>query len=167
MPEAITVRRFLPPDWPTYRQLRLRSLADSPDAFGSALAAEQQRDDAAWAARLSAAAPDQNHPLVADLGGAAAGLLWAKLDATDPSVVNLYQMWVAPEARARGVAAALLGEAIDWARLRNGRLVQLAVTCGDTAAARLYRRAGFQDVGAPTSRPGTPLFEQVMQLPIG
>lgn len=164
MPDTITVRRFLTQEWPTYRQLRLRSLADSPDAFGSTLAAEQERDDQAWAARLSAAAPDQHQPLVAECDGAAAGLLWAKRDGTDPSLVNLYQMWVAPEARGRGVGAALLGAAIDWARAGNARVVQLGVTCGDSAAARLYQRAGFRQAGGPEARPGTPLFELVMQL---
>jgi len=35
----LKVREFLPDEWQTYRALRLRSLAESPDAFGSTLAA--------------------------------------------------------------------------------------------------------------------------------
>lgn len=165
METSLAIRTLEAHEWPTYREARLRSLADSPDAFGSTLASEQQRTPDAWAARLSAAAVSgQDYPLIAELAGAAVGLLWAKVDATDASVVNLFQMWVAPESRSRGVAAALLREAIKWARSSNARVVQLGVTCGDTAAARLYVREGFQNFGSPAPRPGTPLFEQTMRL---
>jgi GNAT superfamily N-acetyltransferase len=153
-------------EWPAYRDLRLRSLADSPDAFGSTLAEEQARAPEAWAARLSAAlASGQDCPFIAEVAGTPAGSLWAKADFVDASVVNLFQMWVAPEFRDRGIAAALLGQAIAWAASRNARIVQLGVTCGDTPAMRLYLRAGFQPVGRPEPlRAGSPLLSQPMRL---
>ncbi len=46
MNDTLIVRTFAPHEWPTYKDLRLRALADSPDAFGSTLAAEQGRTDA-------------------------------------------------------------------------------------------------------------------------
>ncbi|MES3024510.1 MAG: GNAT family N-acetyltransferase [Pseudomonadota bacterium] len=148
-----------------YRAVRLRALADAPDAFCSTLASEQPRPLEAWAARLAAAAASgQDCPLVAELAGAPVGLVWAKRDAADPAVVNIFQLWVAPEGRGRGVAAALLREAIAWARAGDARFVQLSVTCGDNAAARLYRREGFEDTGPATAREGTVLFEQAMRL---
>jgi GNAT superfamily N-acetyltransferase len=168
MQNSLAIRPFEAHEWPKYRELRLRSLADSPDAFGSTLASEQDRSPDDWAARLSAAAVSvQDYPLVADLAGVAVGLVWAKVDATNPSLVNVFQVWVAPESRGRGVAAALLREAINWARSRNARVVQLGVTCGDTSAARLYAREGFQDFGPPEPRrPGSPMLEQTMRLEI-
>jgi ribosomal protein S18 acetylase RimI-like enzyme len=167
LPNSLAIRPLEAHEWPKYREVRLRSLADSPDAFCSTLAAEQDRTPEAWAARLSAAAVSgQDYPLIAELAGAVVGLVWAKVDGTNPSVVNVFQVWVAPESRGRGVAATLLREAIKWARSKNARFVQLGVTCGDNSAVRLYVREGFQDVGSPEPRQGSPLLEQTMRLAI-
>ena len=161
-----TIRPLRAGEWPAWRDLRLRSLADAPDAFGSTLADEAARPDETWAARLAAAAGSgRDRPLVAEAGGRAVGLTWAKVDGDDPTVVNLYQVWVAPEARGRGVAAALLDAAIAWSKEVGARTMQLGVTCGDTPAVRLYRRAGFREMGAPEPlRAGSALLSQAMRL---
>jgi GNAT superfamily N-acetyltransferase len=166
---SIRIRRFGPHEWPAYRALRLRSLADAPEAFGSTLALETAWRPELWMARLSAAGVSgRDCPLVAESAeadGAMLGLLWAKCDADDAGIVNLFQMWVAPEARGRGVAAALLDEALAWARTRHARLVQLGVVVDNSAAVQLYTRAGFRNVGAPAPiRPGSALLEQTMHL---
>lgn len=159
-----------PADWPVYRTLRLRALADAPEAFGSTFAEESQRTDDAWAARLAApalGAHQQGWPFAAELDGAPVGLAWVKLDAQDAATASLYQVWVAPEARGRGVGAALLEAAIAWTRARRANALHLHVTAGDGAAARLYRRLGFVDAGVPVPRPGTALSEQAMVLTLG
>jgi GNAT superfamily N-acetyltransferase len=161
------IRTLHPADWTVYRELRLAALGESPHAFGSTLAEETARPDDAWAARLAAPAlGDYRHawPYVAELDGTPVGLAWVKLDATDAATASLYQVWVAPQARGQGVGAALLDAAIAWARARRATALHLGVTAGDGAAARLYRRAGFVDVGMPTPRPGTDLSEQAMVL---
>lgn len=170
------IRRLQAQEWPAYRALRLRSLADAPQAFGSTLALEESWRPELWMARLTAASTSgRDCPLVAEAetaDGAAdgankqlLGLLWAKCDADDAGIVHLYQMWVAPETRGQGVAAALLRDAIAWARAIGARSVRLRVVSGNEAAARLYARAGFRDVGAPEPlRPGLAALEQTMQL---
>jgi ribosomal protein S18 acetylase RimI-like enzyme len=162
-----SIRTLHPADWPLYRDLRLRALLDAPYAFGSTFAEESRRTDDAWAARLAApalGAHQQGWPVVAELDGTPVGLSWVKMEG---ETASLYQVWVAPEARGRGVGAALLDAAIAWARARRAHALHLGVTAGDGAAARLYRRAGFVDVGAPEPRPGTSLFEQAMVLALG
>jgi GNAT superfamily N-acetyltransferase len=168
-PAGIRIRRFAPHEWPAYRALRLRSLADAPHAFGSSLSAEEAWAHELWMARLTAAAVSgRDCPLVAESSGpdgAMLGLVWAKCDAEDASIVNLFQMWVAPEARGRGVAAALLDEAVAWAHSIQARLVQLGVVCSNEPAIQLYLRKGFRDVGVPEPiRPGSALLEQTMHL---
>jgi len=167
--ELFSIRALEAHEWARYRDVRLRSLADAPDAFGSTLAEEQARPADAWAARLAAAAASpRDYPLVAEQAGAIVGLVWAKIDAADPALATIFQMWVAPQSRGRGVAAALMREAIAWSAVNHTRLVQLGVTCGDSAALRLYRRLGFLDVGVPESlRAGAPLMVQAMALAIG
>jgi GNAT superfamily N-acetyltransferase len=160
------VRPLAAREWELYRALRLRALVDAPEAFGSTWAEESVRTDQDWAWRLNLGATSgHDRPLVAEVDGAAAGLAWAKVDAGDASLVNLFQMWVAPEARGHGVAAAILDAAIAWARGRNARAMQLGVVCGNDLARRLYERAGFRAVGAPEpQRPGSSRMEQKMQL---
>lgn len=160
------IRALYPDEWSAYRDLRLRSLADSPDAFYSTLESESARSPEDWAARLAAAAVSgKDCPLVAELDGKPAGLVWAKVDGVNPALVHLYQMWVAPECRGRGVAQRLLDTALAWTRERGARFVELDVTLGNSAAARLYQRAGFRAVNAPAPmRAGSGLMLQPMRL---
>ena len=169
-PDMPAIRTLHPADWTVYRDLRLAALGEAPHAFGSTLAEEAARPDDAWAARLAAPAlGDYRHawPYVAEIDGTPVGLAWVKLDAPDAATASLYQVWVAPQARGQGIGAALLDAAIAWARARRASALHLGVTAGDGAAARLYRRAGFVDVGAPEPRPGTDLSEQAMVLALG
>jgi ribosomal protein S18 acetylase RimI-like enzyme len=175
---APSVRRFAPHEWRRYRDLRLRALADSPDAFGSTLARERDRSDQEWAARLAsdsgasenASDPDRPRalPLVAEFGAELVGLAWGLIDPSEPEVAHVYQMWVAPKGRRMGAARMLLDEIISWASRENARRVVLGVTCGNTPATRLYARAGFEPVGEPSPiRPDASVLGQEMQLTLG
>ena len=161
-----SVRPFLPHEWRMYRDLRLRALEDSPDAFGMTLAEERDRSDAEWSTRLAAGGdPRWNLPVVAEVDGEPIGLAWGRIEPSTPELANLYQMWVDPKYRNLGAGRMLLEAVIDWARDANVRYLALGVTCGDSAAARLYARAGFQPVGEPEPlRPGSSLLMQPMRL---
>jgi GNAT superfamily N-acetyltransferase len=165
MIDTPTVRTFAADEWPTYRALRLRALADAPDAFGSTLIHEAGRTDAEWSSRLASGVDSPSDlPLVAEVRGEAIGLAWGRIE-SDPDVATLYQMWVAPEHRGEGVGRLLVEAVIAWARARDARYLTLAVTCGDTPARRLYERAGFQPIGEPGPlRPGSDLLSQPMAL---
>lgn len=162
---TIVIRTLQPHEWALYRDLRLAALADAPDAYGSTLEDEQDRTPQAWAERLARATEGRDHPLVADVGGEPGGLAYAKFSAAEPDVVDIFQMWVKPAARGQGVGAALLGEAIGWARANRARMVRLGVEAGNPAAVRLYVRAGFVNAGEPKPmRAGSHLLEQTMVL---
>lgn len=164
-PEPLTIRRLSACEWPLYRSLRLRSLADAPHAFGSTLAAEQHRPAALWQARLIAARPDSDCPLIAQRAGAAMGMVWGKADASDAGVVHIYQMWVALEARGCGVGAALLDQVVGWARTNGARVVKLAVSADNQAATALYHRAGFYPIGPLAAlHEHSSMLSQAMQL---
>jgi GNAT superfamily N-acetyltransferase len=163
---APKIRTFAPHEWDTYRDLRLRALADSPDAFGRTLAEEQNRSDVEWSSRLaSATGSDWDLPLVAEINGEPIGLAWGRIDRANPAVANLYQMWVAPSHRRRGAGQMLLAAVIIWAREQKAHYLDLGVTYRDSPAMRLYTRAGFQPVGQPSPfRPGSGLLGQSMRL---
>lgn len=165
MPDTPVIARFAPREWRTYRDLRLRALADSPDAFGSTLEAESGRAEADWARRLEEADARADLPLVAHIGGEGVGLAWGRLRDDEPKVAHLYQVWVAPEYRGRGVGQMLLDAAMAWARVSGARTLALDVTCGDSPATRLYVRAGFRPAGDPVPlRAGSSVSVQPMQL---
>lgn len=160
------VRRFGSDEWRSYRDLRLRALYESPDAFGSTFSHESERTDDDWQSRLgSGATSPRDLPLIAESEGKAVGLAWARIDESQPDVAHLYQVWVAPSYRRIGIGAALLASAIDWARSVGARSIALGVTCGDNPALHLYRRAGFAPAGDPKPlRPGSAVLSQPMEL---
>lgn len=162
---AVTVTRFLADQWPIYRALRLACLADAPDAFGATLAEQQDWPDMLWKMRLQAGVASADAcPLLASCDGVPAGIAWAKLEDGD---VHIYQVWVAPACRGRGVAAALLDAGINWARTTPAGGVHLSVALSAAAATRLYLRAGFRPHGPPhVLRAGTDLLSQPMYLPL-
>ena len=166
MTDAPIIRAFTADEWHVYKDLRLRALADAPDAFGSTLAAEEGRPDAEWSSRLASGADARWHlPLVAEIRGDPIGLAWGRIETSDPNVATLYQMWVAPSYRSVGAGRMLLEAVIAWAKARNAASLDLGVTWGDSPARRLYERAGFKAMGAPQPlRPGSQLLGQPMRL---
>jgi len=62
-------------------------------------------------------------------------------------VAHLYQVWVAPGHRGRGIGRMLIEAVIAWARESGLRVLLLDVTAGNSAAVELYRQLGFVDDG--------------------
>ena len=169
MRTSSSVRSFESHEWRTYRELRLRALAESPNAFGTTVAEAQQRTDADWASQLSSGVESSSDlPLVAEVGGAMVGMAWGKLDAVEPSAAHLFQMWVRPESRGLGAGSTLLAAVVAWLRSLNAASLGLRVTCDNAPARRLYERAGFLRRGRPEPlRPGSPVLVQTMHLDLG
>lgn len=79
---------------------------------------------------------------------AAGGLVLARVAADESEVLTL---GVLPSARGRGIGADLLQAAGEIAAEAGATCMFLEVAVGNTAARRLYARAGFEEVGR---RPG-------------
>jgi len=159
------IRPFRPAEWRQYRDLRLAALKDAPDAFGSTWAVNARLDDAAWRSRLQGLDPARDFPIAATADGVLGGMAWARIEADRPETAQLFQMWVAPPLRGRGIARQILQAAIAWSRYRGARIMDLGVTLGDSPARRLYESAGFTVNGEPEPlRDGSPLRIQPMTL---
>lgn len=163
----VVVRAFRAGEWRTYRGLRLQSLADAPDAFGSTLAAEESEPDAFWVERLRDGVSSACQlPLVVEADGEPAGLAWCRYDDGAQRGL-LFQMWVAPRARGRGAGRMLLDAFSTWARARGATELVLNVTCSNDAAVRLYTAFGFVPFGVREPlRPGSDEPVQPMRLPV-
>lgn len=164
----ISIRIFASSDWQTYRTLRLKALKDAPDAFGTTYEESVGRPEQYWISRLHDLSPETDLPLRADCEGRPAGLAWGQIDPSQPDTAQVFQMWIAPEFRGRGIGRLLLEEIIEWARSLEVGFVKLGVIIGNTAATELYGSAGFEPVGEPVPiRPNRDLLVQDMQLQLG
>ena len=152
-------------DWETLRQLRLRALADAPDAFASTLEAEVAFPDEVW--RQRAEGGPASATVIAREGGVDVGLVRVFAEPDVPGRMHLVSMWVDPNYRRRGVARALVAQAVRWAAERGAREVSLWVADHNTAACRLYERVGFRPAGECQPLPSNPaVTESCLRLPL-
>ncbi|MEA3200549.1 MAG: hypothetical protein QOE90_1977 [Thermoplasmata archaeon] len=152
------VRRVTPAEQERYRAFRLRALAEDPAAFGRALAEEQAFPPEEWTRRLTRPGVAT---FVAEEADAWLGMAGAGLHVEGPPEV--FGMWVAPEARSRGVGLALLDACAAWAREQGATRLTLWVNLAQAPALRLYRKAGFAPEGEPMrgTRDPTRVFQSM------
>jgi ribosomal protein S18 acetylase RimI-like enzyme len=152
-------------DWEVLRQLRLRALADAPDAFASTLAAEVAFPVEVWWQRAQGGPASAN--FIAREAGVDVGLAEVFAEPDAPGRMHLVSMWVDPHYRRRGVARALVGQVVRWAADRRARDVILWVADQNTAARRLYERIGFRPTGERQPLPSNPArTESQLRLPL-
>jgi GNAT superfamily N-acetyltransferase len=151
---ALTIRQLQSDDWPVWRELRLAALADAPYAFGSTLADWQGDGDTEerWRRRLDTVA----YNVVAELDDVGAVAMASGTTEADFGAYELISMWVAPEGRGRGVAAALIEAVAGWGETRGLTQLALAVKADNARAIAAYLKSGFVDAGVndhdPTER---------------
>lgn len=153
------VRVVEPDDWELWRDLRLRSLADTPDAYGSTLERELAFGEADWRERLEG----RRALVVVDAGEPVAiGGAFVPEDGT----FQIVAMWVAPGHRGRGHSKLVLEELVAKGRA-TGRPIGLCVTQGNSVARAAYERFGFVPSGEPPSplREGSELLVDHLVLP--
>ncbi|GGD03762.1 GNAT family N-acetyltransferase [Aquisalinus flavus] len=73
------------------------------------------------------------------------------LSANSETVCELTKMFLTPSARGKGLGRALLVAALDEARARGYRTVELETDTSLKEAVQLYRRYGFEEVAQPNS----------------
>jgi ribosomal protein S18 acetylase RimI-like enzyme len=141
-------------EWSLFRDVRLEALREAPAAFRSVLGDWQGPGDAEqrWRQRLT----DVPFNVVAYVDNAHAGMVSATKPSADGEI-ELISMWVAPFARGKMVADALVDAVIHWAREQQIRSVTLEVMEDNGRARAFYLCRGFVDrgriEGAPATRP--------------
>ncbi len=113
----ITVRALTEGDWEAYRSARLEALIESPEAFVATVEAEQAFPEERWRDRMN-----RSVRLLAEVDGEKVGIAsvgQVSAENEDPTVGELFGLWVAPSARGTGVATALVRAGADTARERG------------------------------------------------
>jgi ribosomal protein S18 acetylase RimI-like enzyme len=145
--DGVMIRAFRSAEWRSYRDLRLRALEDSPNAFSTTYAEASAHSNEYWMSRLIQLSANTDLLLVAERNGQRCGMAWGTLPLSEKDTAHVYQMWVAPGHRGFGVGRMLLDGIIDWARKHRVVSIILGVTCGNEAAWRLYESSGFRAFG--------------------
>jgi ribosomal protein S18 acetylase RimI-like enzyme len=157
---AFVVRRLRPDEWRELRALRLRALADAPDAFGATLADAEAEPDDEWQTR---AGSSDRVTIVAEVAGRLVGMAGGGAAPMEESTAGLHGMWVEPASRGTGIADALVAAVTDWARETGYRNLGLGVTTSNLRAIAFYERLGFMDTGMRFPlREGSALEIQIM-----
>jgi ribosomal protein S18 acetylase RimI-like enzyme len=140
----VTVRPLERRDGAAYRALRLRALREHPEAFVAVYENEAALPMEHFADRIAPSACSR--VFGGFVGDVLSGIIGISRQVA-PKLrhrANIWGMYVAPEARGRGVGRALLDTALDTARAWEGaELVTLSVSEASGPACALYVGAGF------------------------
>ncbi|MGA8532713.1 MAG: GNAT family N-acetyltransferase [Candidatus Tumulicola sp.] len=150
-------------DWAIFRELRLEALREAPYAFGSTFNDWQGDGDTEqrWRQRLT----DVPFNVIAYLDEMPAGMV----SATNPNpegAVELISMWVAPPARSKRVADALVDAVLSWAHEQGIHKVSLDVVESNERAIAFYRRLGFVDQGRIEGKPGARQERRMLRVDV-
>ena len=151
----IGIRKLVPDDGPEFLAIRQRALRDHPDVYTST--AEE------WDVPVSPAveriqsntvfgAYDDN-----TLVGVVTLALSARKAIKQRHKTEIWSVYVAPEARRKGVAKALMLSAIAEAKRLGFMAVSLSVADGNDSALNLYKCLGFVRFG---TEPGAVRMQQ-------
>jgi len=134
----IGVRLLEEEDWSEYRDVRLRALSESPEAFVASADEEQAFPEDSWRARMR-----RSRRLLAEREGSVVGVAsMGSHRSPEEGVGELFGLWVAPDQRGHGVARRLLEAAaqqarqdrlthlVYWVGTDNGRAVAFASSFG-------------------------------------
>jgi ribosomal protein S18 acetylase RimI-like enzyme len=155
----VEIRRVERHQWPSLREIRLRALADAPDAFATTHEYARAQPDSYWLEMV------EDPAWVAVDDGHWVGMVRARQERED---ADLLSMWVDPAARNAGVGRALVDEVVRWAGSQGMRAVVLWVAEGNDAAQALYRSVGFVETGERQPLPSDlSVNEAKMRLDLG
>ena len=144
MSDDYHVERLQKREWRRLKSLRIRSVVDTPAAFGTSLESMKARKDEFWSAQVEhmACFVVCRH---AQEGKEDLGLVRGVHDPESIEHVWLLGMWVDPTARGHGLGLRLGQAVLDWARaIDEVCVVKLEVAHDNRPAIDLYERLGFK-----------------------
>jgi ribosomal protein S18 acetylase RimI-like enzyme len=145
--EPVEIVRLDPDEWKAYKALRLESLQNAPQAYGSTYDSNLARSETFWRDRLvEALIGERGWLLFARIDGQLVGMVGAHRT-DEAAVVEIISTYVAPAYRGRGVAHTLMDAMLETlTRTGQFKHATLGVNQQQVAAVRLYERCGFEYV---------------------
>lgn len=136
------MRRIRADEGLVLRELRLRSLADAPDAFGQTVDEARARPEVEWHREArQGSRGDSRSWFIAELDERPVGIVQGRR--RRPHALLVFSMWVDPADRRRGVGRELITAVERWGQACGATETVLWVLAGNTAAIAFYARLGF------------------------
>ena len=135
--------RFQADRWEEYKALRLEALESDPTAFGSSVEDEVSLSESDWRRRAENA-------LFAFADGKPVGMIVFIVSSRPKTrhVADIFGVYVRASEREKGIGKLLLDSALkEIGRRPKVMKIKLTVNPEQRAALKLYRRAGFHEVG--------------------
>jgi GNAT superfamily N-acetyltransferase len=92
-----------------FKAIRLRSLKDDPDAFGTTIEDARNWPEDSWEKQVK-----EIPTFIATTNQKDIGVVRAAADDKNPSRAWIISMWVAAEARGKNIGGLLIDAAVDW-----------------------------------------------------
>ena len=140
------IQRLTDHDVEAFRELRLRALKENPEAFGASYEEVAAQHLSIMAQRLQPSDAAAYNFILGVFDGALVGMVGFRREQSAKSRHKgvIWGMYVAGEARGRGVGRPLIGQAVAKARTQPGlEQITLAVVTTNEAARQLYLSLGF------------------------
>ena len=154
------IRTLEPHEVDLHREVRLRALADAPEAFGVVVAEVEAQPMSYWEDLTRAVTgPGGQVMFLACEDDTVLGSAYGLLERDRREAGRVGGMWVAPAARRRGIGRALLHAVMAWARGRHLTHLGLWAPAHSPAAVALYRQSGFRETGRRGPLPHHPTLE--------
>ena len=140
--DTVTIRRCGPDDWRALRSIRLESLADTPDAYGSTFAESSTWSDKRWKIAAS-----QWLYILAERDDRIVGMVSGGINDSHPGRRWIYGMYVTPTERGTETAVRLIEAVAQWASDLGAAELYLNVTSSVARARAFYDKIGFRPTG--------------------
>jgi len=135
---GLIVRRGTSVEWERLKAIRLESLGDTPEAYGSTY------DDAVtWPDERWRSVANQWTYWLGERNGRVVGMVSGGLNDHHPGTRWMYGMYVTPGERGTDVATRLVDEVSQWARGEGATSLYLHVTSTVARARAFYEKVGF------------------------
>jgi GNAT superfamily N-acetyltransferase len=144
----VKIIKLLPEQWMRYREIRLESLREEPQAYGSSFADMELRPAEFWQGRLAdVAQAEKSWLLFAQRGRRLIGMIGAFYEETQATAV-IISVYVSKAERGKGVGKVLMeGILFEIGKVQGIRKAALGVNQEQVEAVELYRRFGFGVIG--------------------
>jgi ribosomal protein S18 acetylase RimI-like enzyme len=134
-----------PDQWQEYKNIRLESLKNDPQAYFAAVLESVQKPDSYWRERLIEAQEGKKSWLLfAKEGNSIIGIIGAFIKEKE-DIANIISLYVSVDSRRKGVSKLLMKSMLTVLEKNlTNKSIRLAVNVDQSPAINLYKSFGFQ-----------------------